>query len=96
MSSPPAISILIPCFNAERWLAPTLESALGQTHRSTEIILVDDGSRDNSLAIARQFEARGVVVVGWPVSPSGGLFGILKTLGYAPDDVIMEKRICAL
>ena len=42
------------------------------------------------------FEARGVVVVGWPVSPSGGLFGILKTLGYAPDDVVMEKRICAL
>jgi hypothetical protein len=42
------------------------------------------------------FEARGVVVVGWPVSPSGGLFGVLKALGYAPDDVIMEKRICAL
>ena len=44
----------------------------------------------------KHFEARGVVVVGWPVSPSGGLFGILKALGYAPDDVIMEKRICAL
>lgn len=47
-------------------------------------------------AMEEQFEARGVVVVGWPVSPSGGLFGVLKTLGYAPDDVIMEKRICAL
>jgi len=43
-----------------------------------------------------QFEVRGVVVVGWPASPSGGLFGVLKALGYAPDDVIMEKRICAL
>lgn len=42
------------------------------------------------------FEERGIVVVGWPVSPSGNLFGILKTLGYAPDDVVMEKRICAL
>lgn len=42
------------------------------------------------------FEERGVVVVGWPVSPSGGLFGVLKALGYAPDDVVMEKRICAL
>ncbi len=71
MSSPPAISILIPCFNAERWLAPTLESALGQTHRSTEIILVDDGSRDNSLAIARQFEARGVRVVSQPNRGAG-------------------------
>jgi len=46
--------------------------------------------------IEKQFEERGVVVVGWPVSPSGGLFKVLKTIGYAPDDVIMEKRICAL
>lgn len=42
------------------------------------------------------FEERGIVVVGWPTSPSGGLFDILKLLGYAPDDVVMEKRICAL
>lgn len=44
----------------------------------------------------KEFEARGIVVVGWPVSPSGGLFGILKSLGYGPDDVVMEKRICVL
>jgi hypothetical protein len=44
----------------------------------------------------QNFEERGIVVVGWPVTPKGGLFGILKKLGYAPDDVVMEKRICAL
>ena len=43
-----------------------------------------------------EFQSRGVVVVGWPISPMGKLFEILKTLGYAPDDVVMEKRICAL
>lgn len=43
-----------------------------------------------------EFKNRGVVVVGWPISPMGKLFEILKTLGYAPDDVVMEKRICAL
>ena len=43
-----------------------------------------------------EFRNRGVVVVGWPISPMGKLFEILKTLGYAPDDVVMEKRICAL
>ena len=43
-----------------------------------------------------EFRSRGVVVVGWPISPMGKLFEILKTLGYAPDDVLMEKRICAL
>ncbi len=44
----------------------------------------------------RKFEECGVVVVGWPVTPKGGLFDVLQKLGYAPDDVVMEKRICAL
>lgn len=43
-----------------------------------------------------EFESLGIVVVGWPTSPSGNLFQVLKLLGYAPDDVVMEKRICAL
>jgi len=43
-------------------------------------------------AIEKQFSDRGVVVVGWPVSPFGKLFDILKLMGYAPDDVVMEKR----
>ncbi len=43
-----------------------------------------------------QFRNLGVVVVGWPTSPEGPLCAVLKTLGYAPDDVLMEKRICAL
>lgn len=47
-------------------------------------------------AIESEFIARGVVVVGWPTTPSGKMFPILKLLGYAPDDVVMEKRLCAL
>jgi hypothetical protein len=43
-------------------------------------------------AMEEKFHAREVVVVGWPTSPDGKLFGILKLLGYAPDDVVMEKR----
>jgi hypothetical protein len=43
-----------------------------------------------------EFRALGVVVVGWPTSPAGGLFRLLSALGYAPDDVVLEKRICAL
>lgn len=59
----PLVSILIPCHDAAPWLAATLESALAQTWPAIEIIVVDDGSRDNSLAIARQFEPRGVRVL---------------------------------
>ena len=59
----PLVSIIIPCYNASRWLTETLESALAQTHPHTEIIVVDDGSSDGSLALARTFEPRGVRVV---------------------------------
>ncbi len=62
----PLVSIIIPCYNAERWLAATLESALTQTWPHTEIILVNDGSRDGSLAVAQRFAARGVQVIDQP------------------------------
>ncbi|MEO6847039.1 MAG: glycosyltransferase family A protein [Chthoniobacterales bacterium] len=57
------VSIIIPCYNAARWLAETLDSALAQTWKDTEIIVVDDGSKDDSLTIARSYESRGVHVV---------------------------------
>src|ERR1700720_1196883 len=59
----PLVSILIPAYNAERWLADTIESALGQTWPRKEIIVVDDGSRDHTLSIARQFASKNVCVV---------------------------------
>lgn len=48
------VSILIPVYNAEPWLAQTLACATGQTWPRKEIIVVDDGSTDDSLQIARQ------------------------------------------
>ncbi|BAZ03596.1 glycosyltransferase family 2 protein [Calothrix sp. NIES-3974] len=59
----PLVSILIPCYNAENWLVQTLESALNQTWKNIEIILVDDGSTDNSLAIAKRFDSHYVKVI---------------------------------
>jgi glycosyltransferase involved in cell wall biosynthesis len=60
---PPLVSILIPAYNAERWVAETIQSALAQTWPRKEIIIVDDGSTDGTLSVARQFEARNVKVV---------------------------------
>src|SRR5438874_6764230 len=59
----PLVSILIPAYNAERWIADTIRSALAQTWPRTEIIIVDDGSKDETLSVARQFEAKNVSVV---------------------------------
>jgi glycosyltransferase involved in cell wall biosynthesis len=62
------VSILIPAYNAERWLADTIRSALGQTWSKTEVIVVDDGSQDGTLAVARAFESGSVKVVSQPNS----------------------------
>jgi glycosyltransferase involved in cell wall biosynthesis len=62
----PLVSILIPCYNADRWLAETIESALAQTWENKEIIIVDDGSTDGSLAIAKNYASRQVKVISQP------------------------------
>jgi glycosyltransferase involved in cell wall biosynthesis len=59
----PLVSILIPAYNKGPWIGETLESALAQTWKNTEIIVVDDGSRDNTLEIVKRFESRTVKVV---------------------------------
>lgn len=53
------VSVLIPCFNAERWIGQTIESVYRQTWDNVEIVVINDGSTDNSLAeINRQKTAR--------------------------------------
>ena len=53
----PLVSILIPAFNAENWIADCLRCAVSQTWSRKEIIVVDDGSKDRTLVIAKQFES---------------------------------------
>jgi glycosyltransferase involved in cell wall biosynthesis len=53
----PLVSILIPAYNAQEFLADTIRSALNQTWSRKEIIIVNDGSRDGTLNIAKQFES---------------------------------------
>src|SRR5260221_12457699 len=59
----PLVSILIPAFNAQEWIADTLRSAIAQTWVRKEIIVLDDGSNDRTPVIARQFESDNVSVV---------------------------------
>jgi glycosyltransferase involved in cell wall biosynthesis len=59
----PLVSILIPAYNAQEWIADALRSAIAQTWDRKEIIVVDDGSTDSTHEIARRFEAQGVVVL---------------------------------
>jgi glycosyltransferase involved in cell wall biosynthesis len=54
----PAVSVVIPAFNAAPYLRETIRSALAQTHRPAEIIVVDDGSTDATASIANRFGSR--------------------------------------
>ena len=51
----PLISIITVVFNAEKVLLPTLQSAIDQSYKNIELVIVDGGSTDNSISIAKQF-----------------------------------------
>src|SRR6476646_1430405 len=62
------VSILTPCYNAERWIAQCIESALAQTWPQKVVIVVDDGSSDASLTIIKTFGDQ----IRWETGPNRG------------------------
>lgn len=58
MFSTPRVSIIIPFLNAEKYVQEAIDSVLAQTYHRWELLLVDDGSTDNSTAITRQYAER--------------------------------------
>ena len=65
MKKYPLVSIIVPVYNAEQYLERCIKSILRQTYENIELILVNDGSTDNSLAICRRFameDARVIVL----------------------------------
>ncbi|MCY4643810.1 MAG: glycosyltransferase family 2 protein [Bacteriovoracales bacterium] len=53
------VSIIIPCYNCEKFIGQTIESVLAQTYTNWELILVDDKSDDKTLDILNKFKAKG-------------------------------------
>jgi glycosyltransferase involved in cell wall biosynthesis len=52
------VSIIIPCFNADRWIQEAIDSCLQQTYPHIEVIVIDDGSTDHSLDIIKRYGDR--------------------------------------
>lgn len=95
----PLVSVIIPCFNAERWLAEAIDSCLQQTYSHLEIIVIDDGSTDNSLKIAQSYEKK---IICESVPDRGGNYA--RNRGFAlskgkyiqyldADDYILPEKI---
>ena len=50
------ISVIVPVYNAEKYLSRCIDSILNQTYKNFELILINDGSKDNSIEILRKYE----------------------------------------
>ncbi len=66
--SQPLVSIIIPCYNAETWVAEAIESALAQTWLNKEVIVIDDGSTDKSLEVIKRYDG----CIRWVTGPNRG------------------------
>lgn len=56
MSAGPAVTVLMPVYNGERYLRPAIESVLTQTFRDFELLIVDDGSTDATVDVVRTYD----------------------------------------
>ncbi len=54
------IAVIIPVYNHARYIGETLQSVLDQTRKADRILCIDDGSKDDSLAVVKTFESKGV------------------------------------
>lgn len=72
MQHPPKYSIIVPVYNAENTLDLCIKSILGQDFKDFELILINDGSKDNSLQVLREYEKKDtrILVID---KPNGGV-----------------------
>ena len=82
------ISFIVPIYNAEQYLHACLDSLLGQTVRDLQIILVDDGSTDGSLAVAQHYAAQDTRIEIYVQSHAGQSAARNKGLSYVKGDYL--------
>ncbi|MFM7054143.1 MAG: glycosyltransferase family 2 protein [Bacteroidota bacterium] len=82
IGSQPLVSVLMPCYNAEAFLVEAIESILNQTYRNLEVVLLDDGSKDQTKNIISDYAKRDSRVK--PVFNDSNL-GLIRTLNKGLD-----------
>lgn len=96
------VSVVIPVYNSEKFLKKTMESVINQTYKNIEIICVDDGSTDNSLAILKEYSDK-IIIISQKNQGLGAALnaGIKKISGnwmkwISPDDILHHDAIDTL
>lgn len=96
------VSIIVPVYNAEKYLERCIESILSQSYRNLEILLIDDGSTDNSLIICKEYSLKDKRIHVFHKKNGGASsarnFGINKANGnwicfVDSDDYVLENYI---
>ncbi|MFZ1987205.1 MAG: glycosyltransferase family A protein [Desulfatitalea sp.] len=100
MNAEPLVSVIVPAYNAERYISDCLKSIISQTYQNLEIIVVDDGSTDSTPRILREYDKH---IRYFRQKPSGGPatprnFGISRSNGKYicfcdNDDIMIRDRI---
>ena len=85
--SAPAVTVLMPVYNAERFVARTIDSVLAQTFRDFEFVIINDGSTDRSLKILQDYARRDdrIRLVSRP--NTGYVLALIEGLGLARGEV---------
>src|SRR3712207_5201276 len=98
----PLVSVILPVYNQEKYVAETIESVLAQTFREFEFIILDDGSTDNSALIIRQYAAQDSRIIPLFQSNSGRCVATNNAVSAArgpwcalldADDVMLPDRL---
>ena len=97
------ISIIMPVYNVERYVGTCLESIVHQTFQEIEVIIVNDGSTDGSLAVLKEYEANYPEMIHVYTTPNRGVsharnYGIERAVGeyilFADSDDFLELNMC--
>jgi len=93
------VSVVLPVYNSEKFLSKSIESVLYQTYNNIEIIVVDDGSTDNSLKILQQYSEKIQIISQSHQGLAAALNSAIKKTNaswfkwLSPDDVLYPNSI---
>lgn len=99
MSLDELVSVVIPVYNSENFLAESIESVLNQTYENLEIIAVDDGSTDNSAKILKEYSDRITIISQSNQGLASALNSGIKKINdkwfkwFSPDDILFSNAI---